>query len=311
MPTSPISAATIIPILPAKPDGTADWQSGNRTGAFVFNSSILPDAQWPTEGSPTSKSGKPHFDEVTFLTLADVGARTNALTTGEVDWIGRCDLKTLGMLKRDPHVAIAEYTGYGHYVFPMMVDKPPFDNVDVRTALKYALNREEITKKIFFGHAKAGNDNPIAPGVKFSINPKPQFAYDPEKAKFHLKKAGMSNLKVDLSIAEAAFNGAVDAAVLFQQHAKAAGIDINVIREPDDGYWDNVWLKKAWCGGYWSGWPTCDWMFTTVYATGAAWNETHYANPKFQNSAAGGTQRDRRHEAGWHVCGNAAGFLAQ
>jgi peptide/nickel transport system substrate-binding protein len=27
-----------IPILPAKSDGTADWQSGNRTGAFVFES---------------------------------------------------------------------------------------------------------------------------------------------------------------------------------------------------------------------------------------------------------------------------------
>ena len=53
-----------------------------------------------------------------------------------------------------------KYTGYGHYVFPMMVDKPPFDNVDVRTALKYAINREEITKKIFLGHAKAGQRQP-------------------------------------------------------------------------------------------------------------------------------------------------------
>jgi len=291
-----------IPILPAKPDGTADWQSGARTGAFVFES-WQPGVQAKLKRNPNyHKSGKPHFDEVTFLTLADVSARTNALTTGEVDWIGRCDLKTLGMLKRDPHVAITEVTGYGHYVFPMMVDKPPFDNVDVRTALKYALNREEISKKIFFGHAKPGNDNPIAPGVKFAINPKPQFAYDPEKAKFHLKKAGMSNLKVDLSIAEAAFNGAVDAAVLYQQHAKAAGIDINVIREPDDGYWDNVWLKKSWCGGYWSGRPTCDWMFTTVYATGAAWNETHYANPKFQSLLlAARSETDDKKRAGMYA----------
>src|SRR5215469_16802801 len=132
-------------------------------------------------------------------------------------------------------------------------------------------------------HAKPGNDNAIAPGVKFSYDPKPRYTYDPEKAKFHLKKAGLSNLKVDLSVADAAFNGAVDAAVLYQQHAKAAGIDLNVVREPDDGYWDNVWLKKAWCGGYWSGRPTCDWLFTTVYAKGAAWNETHYANPKFND----------------------------
>jgi len=291
-----------IPILPAKADGTADWQSGNRTGAFVFES-WQPGVQAKLKRNTNyHKSGKPHFDDVTFLTLADVGARTNALTTGEVDWIGRCDLKTLGMLKRDPHVAIAEYTGYGHYVFPMMVDRPPFDNVDVRTALKYAINREEITKKIFFGHAKPGNDNPIAPGVKFSADPKPRFTYDPEKAKFHLKKAGMSNLKVDLSIAEAAFNGAVDAAVLYQQHAKAAGIDINVIREPDDGYWDNVWLKKSWCGGYWSGRPTCDWMFTTVYATGAAWNETHYANPKFQSLLlAARSETDDKKRAGMYA----------
>jgi peptide/nickel transport system substrate-binding protein len=112
----------------------------------------------------------------------------------------------------------------------------------------------------------------------------------------------MSNLKVDLSIAEAAFNGAVDAAVLYQQHAKAAGIDINVIREPDDGYWDNVWLKKSWCGGYWSGRPTCDWMFTTVYATGAAWNETHYANPKFQSLLlAARSETDDKKRAGMYA----------
>ncbi len=218
---------------------------------------------------------------MTFLTIADVGARTNALTTGEVDWISRCDLKTLSLLKRRPEVAIDEYTGYGHYVFPMMTDRPPFDNNDVRLALKYAIDREEINKKVFLGHAKVGNDNPIAPSVKFAIDPQPKYAYDPDKARFHLKKAGLSSLKVDLSAADAGFNGAVDAAVLYQQHAKAAGIDINVIREPDDGYWDNVWLKKSWCCGYWSGRPTCDWMLTVVYAKGAAWNETHYDNPRF------------------------------
>jgi peptide/nickel transport system substrate-binding protein len=73
----------------------------------------------------------------------------------------------------------------------------------------------------------------------------------------------------------------VDAAVLYQQQAKAAGIDLNVVREPDDGYWDNVWLKKPWVAGYWGGRPTCDWLFTVVYAKGAAWNETKWANPRF------------------------------
>ena len=92
--------------------------------------------------------------------------------------------------------------------------------------------------------------------------------YDPDKAKFHLKKAGLETLKVDFSTSDAAFSGAVDAGLLMQAQAKAAGIDINVIREPDDSYWDNVWMKKPWCMSYWGGRPTCDWMFTTAYAGG-------------------------------------------
>ena len=66
-----------------------------------------------------------------------------------------------------------------------------------------------------------------------------------------------------------------------KEHAKACGIDINVIREPDDGYWDNVWLKKPFVASYWSGRPTCDWMFTTAYAADAAWNDTFWKNPRF------------------------------
>ena len=80
----------------------------------------------------------------------------------------------------------------------------------MRLALKWALDRDQIQKKVFLGHAKVGNDNPIAPSVKFSIDPQPKYHYDPEKAKFYLKKAGLSSLKVDLSAAEAGFNGAVD-----------------------------------------------------------------------------------------------------
>jgi peptide/nickel transport system substrate-binding protein len=272
-----------IPIMPAKPDGTADWQSNVRTGPFVFQSWEPGVRAKLTRNPHYHKAGKPYFDDVEFITIADVTARTNALTTGQVHWISRADLKTLNLLQSNPNVAITEVTGYGHYVFPMDVTVAPFDNVDVRTALKWAIDRDEIAKKVFLGHALVGNDNPIAPAVKFAVDPKPKYHYDPEKAKFHLKKAGMPDLKVNLSVADAAFNGAIDAGVLYQQQAKAAGITLNVVREPSDGYWDNVWLKKPWVAGYWSGRPTCDWFFTVVYAKGAAWNETKWANPRFND----------------------------
>jgi len=215
------------------------------------------------------------------LSIADVTARTNALTTGEIQFMDRCDLKTLSRLEQNPNIKILEVTGYGHYVVPMNVTVKPFDNLDVRLALKYAMDREDILKKVFLGHGAVGNDNPIAPVVKFAIDPKPKHAYDPEKVKFHLKKAGLSMLKVDLSAADAAFAGAVDSAVLYQAHAAKAGIDINVIREPNDGYWDNVWMKKPWCMSYWNGRPTVDWMMTTAYAAEAAWNDTFWNHRKF------------------------------
>jgi peptide/nickel transport system substrate-binding protein len=239
----------------------------------------------------------PYFDEVEFLSIADNTARTNALISGEVEWIGRADLKTLNLLERNSDVQITEVTGYGHYVYPMLTSVPPFDNVDVRLALKWAMNRDDIAKKVFFGHATPGNDNPIAPSIKFATNPDPVFTYDPDKAKFHLKKAGLSSLKVDLNVADTGFTGAVEAAVLYQEHAKAAGIEINVVREPNDGYWDNVWLKKGWCASYWSGRPTIDWMMTSTYAADAAWNETAWKNPRFNEllvAARGETDEKKR-----------------
>ena len=78
-----------------------------------------------------------------------------------------------------------------------------------------------------------------------------------------------------------AFLGAVDTAVLFKEQAAKAGIDINIVREPDDGYWTDVWLKKPFVGSYWAGRPTCDWMFTLAYAADALWNETFWKHPRF------------------------------
>ncbi len=92
----------------------------------------------------------------------------------------------------------------------------------------------------------------------------------------------MEGLTVDLSAANAAFPGAIDAAQLLQASAKAAGINLKVVQEPDDGYWSNVWLKKPWCACYWSGRATEDWMFSTAYESGVPWNDTGWENARFQ-----------------------------
>jgi len=269
-----------LPIMPVV-DGKADWESGVRSGPYKLENLEMGVSMKLSRYENHFNENEGWFADVEVLSIPDVTARTNALTTGEVQYMDRVDLKTLDLLKQNSNLEIAEVTGYGHYVMPMIVTVPPFDNVHVRQALKYAVDRQDIVNKVFLGHATPGNDNPIAPSIQYATNPEPVYSYDPDKAKFHLGKAGLSSLKVDLSAADAAFAGALDAAVLFQEHAKKANIEINVIREPNDSYWDAVWMKKPWCMSYWNGRPTCDWMFTTAYAADAAWNDTFWKNDRF------------------------------
>jgi peptide/nickel transport system substrate-binding protein len=269
-----------LAIMPAK-DGGVDWQSGTGTGGYVLES-YEPGVRTSMKRNPNYfKEGLANFDEIEMLTIADVTARTNALTTGEIDLADRLDIKTLHLLARNQNLKIEETTGTAHYTFAMRTDTAPFDNNHVRLALKYAVDREALLQTVLRGHGVVGNDHPIGRSNRYHADELPQRTYDPDKAKFHLKEAGLSTLTVDLSAADAAFGGAVDAAVLYREHAAKAGITINAIREPNDGYWSNVWMKKPWSAVYWGGRPTEDWMFSTAYASGASWNDTFWEHERF------------------------------
>ena len=177
-------------------------------------------------------------------------------------------------MKRMPGVNVSAVTGTAHYTIPMRLDQSPYGDNNVRMALKLAVDREELVKQILRGYGEPGNDHPIAPVNKYHAKDLEQRKYDPEKAKFYMKKAGMLDHTFNLHAADAAFAGAVDAAVLMKEQAKKAGININVVREPDDGYWSNVWMKKEWSMCYWGGRPIEDMMFSVAYSDGAPWNDT-------------------------------------
>ena len=239
------------------------------------------------------------FDDIEAIAINDSSARMNALMTGQVDAVSKVDFKTEPLMRANPNVNIFEVTGNMHYTFPMLTNQAPFDDINVRKALKYSLNRQEMVDKILQGHGAAGNDHPIGPANQYLAKDIPQLELDIDKAKFHLKAAGLTELNLDMSASSAAFNGAVDGAQLYQASAKEAGININVVQEPADGYWSNVWLKKGWCASYWSGRVTEDWMFSTSWASGVPWNESHWENARFQElliSARAELDSDKRRE---------------
>ncbi len=270
-----------IGIMPAKDGKLVDPRSGIGCGGYTVVN-YEPGVRTTLNRFPNYwKTDRAHFDSAEVLVIHDVTARTNALTTGEIDAMDRVDLKTAHLLARSRSVRLEETSGTQHYTFAMRTDTDPFTDNNVRQALKYAIDREAMVKTILRGHGVIGNDHPIGRSNRFHADGLEQRTYDPDKAKFHLKQAGMSSLKVDLSAADAAFAGAVDAAVLYKEHAAKAGIEINVVREPNDGYWSNVWLKKPWCAVYWGGRPTEDWMFSTAYAAGVPWNDTYWKHERF------------------------------
>ncbi|MCL5775434.1 ABC transporter substrate-binding protein [Limibaculum sp. FT325] len=261
-------------------DGKADWQSYIGTGGYTM-AEFEPGVRVFLKRNPNYwKPGRAHVDEVEMIVMADAAARQNALVTGEVDLINRCDLKTVHLLARQPGVRVEEATGYLHYTAPMITTNSPYDNNELRLAIKHGIDRDELLQKILRGHGTIANDHPIAPSVPFWADLE-QRSYDPDKARFHLKKSGYENVTLDLSAADAAYEGAVDASVLMQEQLGRAGISVNVVREPNDGYWSNVWMKKSWCACYWGGRPTCDWMFATAYERGANWNDTFWDNERF------------------------------
>ncbi len=267
-------------MMAADKEGKVDPNSPNATGPYKIDKHNAGVSSELVKHANYHKSDEAHFDGIKLLVLNDANARQTALITGDIDAITEPDLKTLHLLKRNKNIEIDEVPSGAHCTIPMFCDKAPFDNLDVRLALKYAINRQEIVDKILIKHGSIGNDHPIGPTLPYWAD-LPQRPYDPDKAKFHLKKAGAEGLTVELSAANAAFAGAVDAAILFKEAAKQAGITINVKRESNDGYWSNIWLKKPFVMVQWGARPTPDVMFSLAYKDDADWNESHWKNPTF------------------------------
>ena len=269
-----------LAIFPAGTKGK-EFEKGIGTGGYTLEV-WEPGVTAITKRNPNYwKEGRAHFDKVETLHIKDVNARTNAIKTGQIHFMERCERKTLHLLKRVKGIEIITVTGTKHFTMPMMTTIKPYDDNNVRLALKYAANREEMLKRILGGYGETGNDHPIASVNRYYNKNQKKREYDPDKARFYMKKAGMLDHTFNLHTAEAAFAGADDAAVLYQEHAKKAGIKIKVVREPSDGYWSRVWTVKEFCMCYWSGRPSEDLMFSVAYAAGAPWNDTKWNNKRF------------------------------
>ena len=266
-------------VVPAK-DGKADVLSPHGTGPCLLKE-YDPGVKTTLDRTPNAWHGDnvAHADSHEVIAILDDTARQSALSSGSVDIINRPALKGIDRLKKVKGVNILAIPSNLAFTHPMRMDVPPFDNNDFRMALKLSTPRQEFMDKVLFGYGVMGNDQPLGPQFpSYDANLKPE--YDLDKAKYHLKKAGLEGVKIDLSASNTSYGGALDAAQLFQSHWGKIGVNLNIVREPQDGYWTNVWNVKPFCTCYWGPRPVEDMILSICYLSDSPWKDTLLKNAR-------------------------------
>ena len=265
------------------PEGFEDWEHPVGAGGYKLTE-FEPGVRVVGERNPNYwKEGRAHVDAYEITVISDTTARVNALRTDQVHVINDVDRKTAGLLDEVAGLSVVTTAGRKHYTNAMNCTQAPFDDNNVRLAVKYAVNRGQVVEQVFRGFGRLGNDHPIPESDPFHHSELPQREYDPNKARWHLKQAGLDSLALTLHTSpEAVGPEALDTALLFKEAIDATGfMTLDVVRAPGDGYWSNVWRKRPFVMSYWTGRPTPDMIFTQGYASTAKWNDTYWRREDF------------------------------
>lgn len=138
------------------------------------------------------RDGLPMIDRAVFRIIPDEFARFAALSAGEVDIVQNLPASRIGQVEGDPNLDVVSVWGQRNMWLGIMM-VPPLDDVRVRQALNYAVDKQAIIDSIFDGHAGAvapGGFGALAFGYHDDVEP---YAYDPERARELLAEAGYPN----------------------------------------------------------------------------------------------------------------------
>lgn len=260
-------------------EGTTDFATGIGTGPYklkefkpgVRSVVVRNDNYW--------KAGKPYLDEIEFVGIGDESARVNALLSGGMDLVGSINPRSVARIAGAPGYAVFKTQSGQYSDLIMRLDMAPGSNPDFVLAMKYLFDREQMRKTIALDQAVVANDQPIDPTNRFYFAGLPQRPFDPEKAKAHLKKSGISGAVPVVASPAALYS--VEMALVMQQTAKSIGLDLDVKRMPADGYWSNHWLNSAVGFGNVNPRPSADILLTQFFKSDAQWNESRFKDPKF------------------------------
>ncbi|MEM8812312.1 MAG: ABC transporter substrate-binding protein [Pseudomonadota bacterium] len=240
----------------------------------------------------------PYVNEIEYFAIAEDVRRITALITGEVDIIGDLPSKSIRQVEAASGIEVWAVDSAAYYNIAVRKDIEPGTQPDLILALKYLFNREGLVETILGGKGTPGNDHPIGAAYPEHCSDFRLRAFDPEQAQFHLKRAGMAGIQIQIVAAEVA-PGIVDMCLLLQREAARIGLNVEIQRVPTEGYWASFWLKAPICVAAWNMRPTANAMLSLAYHSDAAWNESRWRSKDFDwllAAARGETKESTRQE---------------
>lgn len=174
------------------------------------------------------REGKPYLDKVIFKAIVDDEVRLTGLLTGESNWIEQVPLHRVEELRQNPEIKANPNGAFFPDLYEFNCSKPPFDKVEVRQAVQYALNRKAIVDLVWFGQAMESKE-PVSPTNPWysGVDLYPE-APNLDKARELLAKAGYPNGFQAIFAAQPQVATQVKAGELLKEQLRPLGIDLQV-----------------------------------------------------------------------------------
>jgi len=263
------------------PSGSGDTigKTGIGTGPFILQT-LDPEGTTVLKANPDYWEGPPAVDTVKIISIPDAQARVQALLSGQIDMLRHISAQEKVLFANNPKFKLQQVnTGDWLAAIVFRTDIEPFTDVRVRKAVRIATDRQAMINLVLGpGGGVVTCDHPVWTGDQYHSNIDcPQQI---EEAKRLLAEAGYPDgIEVDVVTSDLRSLW-VDMVQVYQQQVAAAGIKINLVKAPADGYWSDVWMKEPVVTTSWGQRPA-DQVFNEAYRSTASWNESYWKSSSF------------------------------
>jgi peptide/nickel transport system substrate-binding protein len=227
---------------------------------------------------------KPRLTRVIQKIVPDASQRLLLLKRGEVDMIMVPPVKELDSLKQDPNLKVLTFPNPRNVMFEMNTKMAPFDKVEVRQAISYAVPYDTLIKSVMHGYAQP-NRSIVGAGMPGSDFSPWKYQTDLVKAADLLAKAGFpkgSGAPPITITVRADWEEAERAAILIQANLQQLGLKVQIqklafapFNEQEQGRKLQLWIDE-WLSWVNDPWYHMSWNVTSTSPT----DYTSYANPK-------------------------------